>query len=925
MATSASNRPESFIQETVRYLIGNHSDLHRFCIILPSNRSARAFRDELQSSMKGGSLFPDITTIAEWMQTLSGLRTAKDEVLLMTLFELCAEMHPGDTLSFRDFCGYARMLLKDFDDIDMSLAPADDVMESLLQIKEMEANMRDGGLSSSGKTHIHSRYLDFCRELPLYYHRLRERLSAQGLSYQGMQYRETLDRLENRISALPYGKYVFVGFSALSNAEEALLLRLYSLGKAELIVDCEQWYLQTDVPNPAGRFIHRLQSKMPVTVFQHDFLHEMHKKVEIIGFPQESTQADFLHELLLQLRQEDPEARCAVVLLKENLLLPVLYALPDDKANISMEYPVYNTAVFSLVHHYLTALENRDRFLGGSQTEARIYHKDLRCFLGNTFLQERMRADGQPSDFSSETRIFYTRDSLLDFLESGSMDKATAERVTGWLFADLSANEIRARMEDMLTYLDDEHMQETHRAMITQLRKSLQEIFPICEHIPDADISSLRYLLENLVSAITFPFESEHSSRLQINGMLETRVLDFDHVILLSANEGVLPNRKASQTLIPFDVRRYYDLPTYQNHEAVMTYHFFRLLQRASRIFLAYNMDDREEVREKSRLLQQISLYWKNQENVEIRERICALPQPVRHAQEDIRIPKSGALMEKLQRMDFSPSLINLYLECPLKFCFRYLLKLNPPTEPEEEIQANTMGTVIHHILEKRLQPGALDLDTKHLREEVIGAFCDKNLCGIVLKPEDVLHEKNRLILELSLRYLRDYLLHFQKEVEKNGNPVLKVEEKISSSLEIGDRIIRLTGFIDRMDAENSILRVIDYKTGFFDPKSLRLENAAELFDGKHKEALQLMLYMFVKHREERIPQLQAQIVSFQHPKETCLLSVHDRNIFSQEDFQTFEHSLCEFIGRMFDTSEDFTCIREEMHCDYCDFKSLCF
>lgn len=918
---------KTFLQETAEYLIQHENTLHRHCIVLPSNRSAKVLREQLSCCAEKTMLFPEILSIASWMEQMSGCRIPNEEEILLLLLEIHNELHPDDSLSFRKFAGNAQMLLKDFNDIDMSLADAGKVFESLLEIKEMEAEFRRDRTFSR-------RYIGFCKELPFYYHQLRKKLSDKGIAYQGMLYRLVHEQIDTLMEKMPFDKYIFIGFSALSVAEEEIIVRMHREQKAEMIIDCDASYLKetdasaAEVPALTGKFIRHLKTRISPVIFPHDFLHTEEKHINIIGLPQASSQAEILPQLIGKYRTENPDASCVVVLLEEKLLLPVLYALPSEKANISMEYRFSHTALYQLLHHYLNALENRERFSSSANGEARLYHRDIRNFFQNSFLQKRMRFSGKPLNFSKENRLFYQEKEVRDKLTESGQDAQSIDRICNLLFS--RDQSLQDSIDKLLQYLKHESLPDDYCRLLLHLKEHTASLFHILQCTPNADITSCRLLMENILSRVSIPFQSDAQSPLQIMGMLETRALDFDQVILLSANEGVIPNAKTSRTLLPYDLRMFYQLPTYKNHEAIMTYHFYRLLQRAKNICLCYNTDNRREVREKSRLLLQLQTHWRNLPNIHFEEKVIPLPQSPIPENAPLSIIKNDTIQQKLEHFIFSPSSLNTFLRCPLNFYFRYLLKLQLPEEPDEMIEANTMGIVIHHILEKKLNPEHPDWYTAQLKEELIAAFTNQELTHISLKKEDVCHEKNLLILELSLRYLNDYLQKFAEEVKTSEiYPVQQVEEHFNDlSIDIQGKSFHFSGSIDRVDYKKGHFHILDYKTGSMDEKKLILQSMEDAFDGNHKEAFQLLLYMYFKYRQQGIQPLVGEIVSLQHPDKKMRLVIAGKDILEETEFKDFEILLDELLKRVSDPTTAFKRLNpfvpDKAPCIYCDFMELC-
>lgn len=912
-----------FLKESAEYVAHKYENSVSCCIILPSNRSASAFKSYYIGEKKRNSFMPEIKSIESFMETLSNMAKADSTMIMLELFKIHNQLHPDNPQSLHRFSGFADMLQRDFNDIDISMANSDSVFSNIQGISEIKAKF-----DREDRFFIHQKQIEFCKDMPHYYTQLKNKLEKQGIAYQGMQYRYVAEHLDEILKHLPYQKFIFIGFSALSIAEEHIVNHLMQKGMAEMIVDDDAWYMKSGSSFLAGKFINDLSTRISLTRFKHDFLHQTDKEVNIWGCPQETSQADCLPEILNQIRKsfgaDNPDAKGVIVLLQENMLLPVLFSLPDDYvSNISMEYSMQYTPLFELLHTYWFALENRDTF-SASDKRKKLYHKDIRAFLGNALIQQRFALDKCSLDFSHENRLFYTREQWEDLLESLPQQSVT-------LLAECFFNSDPEKMFDLTVKLLDyaicDDMPEIFRNMNQFLKEEMKRFYPIVQQSGKRSIRDLRFLWEKMLASTSIPFESDHFSSLQINGMLETRALDFDYVIILSANEGILPHAKTAQTMIPFDVRRAYSLPTFQNHEAIMTYHFYRLLQRAEKVYLLYNTDGRNEIKEKSRLLHQLELYWKELPNVLIRQRIFPLPLPEHIDNQVMHIKKEDEIEQFLLNFSFSPSSINTFLTCPLQFCLHYFFRLDPAEEPEEMIQASTMGSVIHKILEERINPHTLNLDTKNLKEEIIDSFQNYDLTGLHLSENDICHEKNLLVLELCHTYLEDYLKLFGKKMENiKSNPVQVAEQKFNKEdlFEWNGKPVYCNGCIDRADFEHQVLCIIDYKTGFVDEKKLKLAQMDELYDGSHKEALQLMLYMYYKYRAEKRERLQAKIISLQRPDADLYLEINSKSVFDSIDFEDFSTSFqtC-FLSKILDTQQDFEPVPGE-HCSFCKFDGIC-
>ncbi|MBP5396328.1 MAG: PD-(D/E)XK nuclease family protein [Bacteroidales bacterium] len=929
---------KTFLQECAEYLIGNYPELHRCCLVLPSNRSLRALRDELWKRAGNGMLLPEMYTIAGWMERLSGCRLPTEEEILLMLTAIHRELHPNDNESMMRFFGNAQMMLGDFNDIDLSLADAGKIFGTLLEIKKMEQEIA-AGRADSQAAGMSSRYIEFCRELPIYYLMLHDRLTAKGCAYQGMMYRQVAENLDESLDRLPFDKHIFIGFSALSIAEEEIIVRMHRMNRAEMVIDCDKAYLKEppegNVPETAGLFIRRLSRRITPTLIAHDFLHKTEKDILVCGLPQASSQADLLPALLGSGKEgekdgdkdKEEDATSVIVLLEEGLLLPVLFALPGRKANISMEYRLRHTPANALLHIYLAALENMERLPSSSAGRKKVYHRDIRPFFENSIMRERLMITGNAPDFSSDTHLFYNPDELDRILKGAGQGENEIALLRGLFFQEGEPDTIREKITRLLDFLQHPLMPDGFSALLQHLRKSLAPALQLLDAVPESDISTVRHLIEKMLGRISVPFQSDHNSPLQIMGMLETRALDFDRVILLSVNEGVIPDAKPARSLIPFDVRRHYRLPTYQNHEAIMTYHFYRLLQRARHISICYNMDNRQEVREKSRLIRQLQLQWEGLPNIRIRETVVPLPETPKVTLQKMEVKRNRLLQQRIESMTLSASSLNCYLECPLRFCLQHLMKLQAPSEASEEIGANVMGSVMHKILERRLAPDRTDLSTVRLEKELVETFCDNTVTGLHLHEDEIRHEKNRLVLELCQRYLTRYLTLCRKELQGDtpAYSVIRTEQRFESRLPVaGGNGIRFSGCIDRVDAlPNGEHRIVDYKTGFVNPASLKIKEMESIVDGRHKEALQLMLYLLAA--QETGPQngWSGEIIPLQHPEQSLRLQIGNRTVFNADDFESFAAIISDLLAEMANPERSFEA-KPDAHCTFCDYSGFC-
>jgi CRISPR/Cas system-associated exonuclease Cas4 (RecB family) len=448
------------------------------------------------------------------------------------------------------------------------------------------------------------------------------------------------------------------------------------------------------------------------------------------------------------------------------------------------------------------------------------------------------------------------------------------------------------------------------------------ESIPVRNGESMADITAFRFLFENYISGVSIPFQSEATEGLQIMGLLETRTLDFKNVILLSVNEGVLPTGKTVNSFIPQDVKQYFGLQTYKGKDAVFSYHFYRLLQRAENVYLLYSLDTKKGNAEKSRFIYQLKNELNTYPNIEITDEIISYPPVKLEAETPISIKKTDEMLAKLSEQKYSASSISTYLECELRFYFRYVLEIEDSNSftLDDMLQGKTIGTVIHSILESAVENGRFkQMERSEIEQLVSERMC--NTADLNLTKEDLLYEKNHLVFQIIIKYIDAYLKHAQSFEE---NIVIKnTEEKLERKLLIDNVSVHLKGIIDRIDLQNNITRIIDYKTGVVKNTELKIKDIEHSFDGEHTKAFQLLFYAYLYHKQHNTDFLEAEIVSFRKIWTPYILSIDKEKQLSPEHINDFEFLLIETIQSILNQDIPFSAITKIDRCKYCTYKDI--
>jgi ATP-dependent helicase/nuclease subunit B len=955
---------QTFLSQVAEKLSEKYQDgLGQLCIILPNRRAKLFFKTQLAQLYTKPVWAPDIYSIEDWLTELSGLRACDSLNLTFRFYKVYKELEGENAQEFEEFVKWAQVLLHDFNEIDSYLVDTKQLFDTISEARAMEVWNVDG----SAPTEFQKKYMQFWNKLSLYYTAFRDSLLKENLAYQGMIFRHCADSimslLQNQEEEKQWKKIIFAGFNALSEAEEKIIRKLLQEGKAEIFWDADDYYLNNPAQE-AGKFLRKFigkdaagknrEMKTPGEALSWVGSHfaTSIKKIEIIGVPQKTAQAKAAGEILNNLDSGINLQDTALVLADEQLLVPVINSLPEkvDKANITMGYPLKNSPFAGLADAILRLQENPVR-MNFSGKGFKFYFRDILSLLSHPYMAFIINiSEGHLEMFNTiskrikdENRIFVRPKDLeklaekhlaeFDSIRPIFQDWEDKPEVALKCLLDiinLMGQEIEKQHSQNLKLIESEYL--FYYAKLTRQCLSLTKEFPEIKNL-----KSLRVIFSQLLSNQSLPFYGEPLSGLQIMGMLETRVLDFKTIILLSANEGTLPAGKSNNSFIPYEIKRSFNIPTYTEKDAVFAYHFYRLLQRAENIYLLYNTEsDSFGSGEKSRFISQlIHELPKINKAVEITERLMVMPMPVNQP-EKVSIAKSPEVFEKLEKLcnyGLSPSALNTYNTCPLDFYYKYIAGLREETEVEETVEAASMGTFIHDTLHKMYLPvkgkilkaGDIDIMLKNAEELTKEEFRKK------FSEADLSSGKNLLTLNIAINFIKNFLI---KEKEHLGRLALEnqyitiksLEEKLEAEFTITvdgkDKQIKIRGTADRIDMAGNTIRLIDYKTGTVQDNDIRLEDISQALDPGKGKSLQLLLYSLLyldKFPEENNP-LNSGIVSFKKLSAGLMkLQVEKRAEITKSDMDGLKINLKELLQGLFEKDTPFEHRKEAEYCAFCN------
>lgn len=958
---------ETFLQKTANYLVGKYPDhISDLCIVLPNRRAGIFFKRHLAESAGRTLWSPPVFSSEDFIAHISNMEILDPLHQLFELYNVYRKGKREDEIeSFDEFSKWAVTLLADFNEVDRYIVDARKLFSNLGDIREIE----NWSLGNEQLTEFQVKYIHFWDSLGNYYRDFSHTLINKKKAYPGLAYRYVADNIEDLIKAQPWHKIIFAGFNALTIAEERMIRSLLAAGKAEILWDADTYY-SINRNHEAGRFIRKYKAAFADAMLQggesgfsweEKLLSSSPKKIDVIGVARNVAQAKVTGDIIsnLKLSEEDLE-NTAIVLADESLLFPVLHSLPADikNVNVTMGFPLRNTPVAGLFELLFNLHENPLRF---GKSNDRFYHRDLIKLLSHPYINHIFRSE-EPVNRVLVQRI-QQRNAVFLSLERIERELHTEEHKTEFellrpLFrkwkhmgdAMQCCYYLIDVLKDSLVKREQKDKKEEERTVNVELEfvfayaKIIKQIRSLADdygHI--TQVRTLRSVIAHAVSTTSLPFYGEPLRGLQVMGMLETRALDFRNIILLSANENILPSGRSQSSFIPYDLKRVFGLPTHTDRDAVFAYHFYRLLQRSSNAYLVYNTEtDKMGSGERSRFITQLihELPLVNKQAV-IRERLLdisaqAAPEP------SIIIEKTAEILEKIQQKGvkgFAPTLLNTYKYCPLQFYFQLVAELRELDEVEETIKADTLGTVIHGVLEELYKPFVgKRLEAEHVRgmkKQVDDLTV--SIFGKSYSSSDLKFGKNLLIMRVALKFIHNLLdreIQFVEESEKAGKHVIiqVLEEELKTTVTIdtdqGPAQVNLRGKADRIDKLGHITRIIDYKTGVVENRELSVKEWTAInSDPDLAKSFQLLMYAYMYHNAhpEITNNLQSGIITFRQLSAGIKpVTVTGTDVLTENILHQFEGQLKELLKDIYDPLKPFEQTKAVEYCEWCSYRSIC-
>ncbi|AOC94995.1 PD-(D/E)XK nuclease superfamily protein [Flavobacterium anhuiense] len=869
---------DSFLQKIASVVIQDYvGKLSEITIVLPNKRAKVFLIEALKNETSKTIIAPQITSIEDFVQDVASIRSVDSIELLFEFYEVYLSItEKKNQQSFELFANWAKTLLQDFNEIDRYLLDPSHVLSYLKDIEDIKR----WGLEVDQKTKLLENYIDFWKLLPVYYESLYSHLLFKSIGYQGLIYREAVNNLNHFSNTIGNRTFIFAGFNALNAAEEKIVQHLLALDQAKIYWDADQAFLN-DPYHDAGLFLRRFKESWKhykSNVFEwivDDF--SQSKNIQIIGTPKTIGQAKLAGSIIENLIDQNPDAsldKVAVVLGEENLLVPVLYSLPASVGalNITMGYSGKNNPsqifVAKLFKMHTNALSRK----GGSYV---FYYKDVLDILTHPLVEPYANAQRLVRIIKENNYTFITHHKILELhpepsiffnllfekWENGSV--AVLKNISALLIA----------IKDHFS--NDNEEEKIAKAFVYGVFKVINKLINYySKHHHIDNIDTLHSIYKQIIDLAEVSFEGEPLRGLQIMGVLESRVLDFETVIITSMNEGKFPAGKSQNSFIPYDVKRELGLPTFKEKDAIYTYHFYHLLQRAKNIYLIYNTEnDGLDAGERSRFITQLEVEKKSKHNITFDIYNPDLPNT---AYEPISVPKSELVMERLKEIavnGFSPSALTSYIRNPIEFYFQKILRIREVEEVEENIALNTLGTIIHETLKALYEPfigkfiSENDLLNcfKLLDDEVLKQF------KLVYKEGEIKKGRNLLAFEVAKRNVSNFLKMELESVKNNEAIQIIALEQTFERQFVHPKLpfpVLIKGNVDRIERRDGKIRIIDYKTGKVEKSNVVLKTWEGLTQElKNDKIIQVLAYAFMYEKEAGELPIEVGIISFKNLK----------------------------------------------------------
>jgi len=923
-----------FLKNIAERLVSKGLDNRQnIAVVLPNKRATVFFKHYLSQIINKPIILPEFLSVEEFMQKLSGLQILDNISLQFKLYDSYLNSPPVEIDSFDDFLNWSNILINDFNEIDKNMIDAKSIFSNLKDVKELDSwALDDWSLSVKELTKVQTDFIEFYEHLYAWYKHFTDSLEKDNYAYQGMIFRKAA--LKKEEFNYTWDKIWFVGLNAITNSEKIVINFLKQKNIARVFWDADKYYYDNKL-HEAGSFLRSQKDMWSEIDFKgvEDNFAKRKSEFNIIACPKYVSQAHVTGQILQRINIEELENNeTAVILADENLLYPVLSHLPNkiNKLNVTMGSPLKNTSLFSFIEALFT-MQVRSIEMNSSA----FYYKEFLLLINHPVMLQLTDVNNIHSlktdvyiynkVFISKTFIskYIDNDELINIFfniwDTSSMALDTIEKLVSLLRVKLSKNENNIETEILFT--------------INKCFLLLRNLF--INNSYKLEIKTLLSVLKQSISKEVIHFSGEPLKGLQLMGILESRTLDFKNLIILNVNEGCLPKGKTINSFIPYELKKYFKMPTYKDNEAIMSYHFYRLLQRAEKINLLYNTEtDDFGAGEKSRFITQLISEYKLGKI----EEYTYYDGSYEFIQDKIVIPNYNMLkdIKSWAQKGVSPSALSKYIKCSLAFYYHYLSKIRKNENLDEFADNSHLGIVVHEALDNNYNKGLLTENKidkwengilEDIRKEFINFFSEDNIN----------EGKNYLSLKIAEKLTLDFLKLEKREIsvfsKQNLNiDIIELEQFIYTKLKVDNIEFKLSGKVDRIDKIQNKLRIVDYKTGRVGSSELNFENYEDLILKPNKsKAFQLLMYAYLYLRMNS-KYLNLEVVagnfSFKNLNEGFIhisQKIDNKNQelkINSEVMDKIEEQISEVMKKIM--TNDFIQTDDVSACEYCDYRLIC-
>jgi len=938
---------ESFIERVARHIEENYRDsMHELALVFPNRRAGNFLKRTLAARSAQPIWAPQTFSTEEFMVKLSGMELLDNLSALFKLYSVYKSCESSDPEPFEKFLTWGPTLVKDFNEIDLFQVDAKQILSYLYDVEKL----KQWNLGQSEPTEIQLKYLEFWSKLPNWYNAYTQTLLQEGAGYQGLLFREVAKKKESIAANLGYKKVLLAGFNALNTCEVELFSYLIDSGKAEIIWDLDTYYTR-DLLQEAGFNFRKLAQtplvKKATKPLEGDYLSSLPRTITIAGVPMQTAQARTMQMLLEELSNEETIGiETAVVLGDEELIYPSLSAIPKQIGNFNatLGLPYKSTKAYSFLLLLLELMEHHllHKHIPNRPLLDATMHPYTEFWLGKDLIHAIQK-------LLKEKRIKhgFTKDELLS-----ELPPEATEKLEQFLNPELTIHEgsnlIQSVFDRILREVnpvleeEEEDLSAGENLLSQELYFSKQIVAKLSAFVgllppSESGFKALEKILLLLAGKESIPLIGEPLKGLQVMGMLETRNLDFKNVFILGFNEGKIPSAENTSTFISNETRFHFKLPLQHDRDAVFAYHFYRLMQRAEKVWLIYDAD--EEQTEPSRFLLQVEKEWAkiNSQLKVVRRNPFFLPGAAREP--EIHIKKTEAhlawLRSKAQDKGFSPSALNIFRNCSLQFYLNYLGKIEGESQEDDMLGADLFGSIIHEVLEELFIP----LLGATLTPKLIDELLTKYPPVLEQKFEEKTHIASKdagrysIDLEIAGTYVQKYLQALKSKMG-NNTIVQALEKPMSVLFELasGEKV-KVSGTTDRVELKGNTYQILDFKTGKIDLSNVTVKDWEDLLSNPDKnKAFQLISYAWMFHKSEGVPieDIYPAFISTRD-LDSWMVGLKLDNSFGNNSgildiasLREFESVLCTLLSNLMDINQGFEQTQESKTCEYCGFKKFC-